>query len=71
VFSVQIFQENTFLKTKPNFPSTGKYFPLINFSNGKQTQESLESDFSKTIFRKTNTAKKKKHFPENQIKIFF
>jgi hypothetical protein len=27
---------------------------LITFSNGKQTQESLENDFPKTIFRKTN-----------------
>jgi hypothetical protein len=34
---------------------TGKYFSLINFSNSKQTQESLESDFSKTSFRETNT----------------
>jgi hypothetical protein len=33
VFSAQIFQENTFLKTKPNFPLTGKCFPLTNFSN--------------------------------------
>ena len=33
----------------------GKYFPLINFSNVKQTQESLESSFSKTTFRETNT----------------
>jgi hypothetical protein len=24
---------------------TGKCFPLTNFSNGKQTQESLESGF--------------------------
>ena len=29
------FQENTFLKTKPNFPFTGKCFSLINFPNGK------------------------------------
>jgi hypothetical protein len=29
---------------------------LTNFSNDKQIQKSLESDFSKTIFRKTNTA---------------
>jgi hypothetical protein len=56
VFSVQIFQENTFLETKPNFPLTGKCFLLTNFSNGKQTQESLESGFSKTTFRETNTA---------------
>jgi hypothetical protein len=56
VFSAQIFQENTFLKTKPNFPLTGKCFPLTNFPNGKQTQESLENGFSKTIFRETNIA---------------
>ena len=59
VFSSQIFQENTFLKTKLNFPFTGKCFPLTNFSNGKQTQESLESDFPETTFRKTNTVKGK------------
>jgi hypothetical protein len=47
VFSVQIFQENTFLKTKPNFPLTGKYFSLTNFPNDKQTYESLKKDFSK------------------------
>jgi hypothetical protein len=38
-------RENTFLETKPNFYLIGKCFPLTNFSNGKQTQESLESDF--------------------------
>jgi len=37
---------------------TGKYFPLTNFSNGKQTQESLESDFLETTFRKINTTKR-------------
>jgi hypothetical protein len=58
VFSVQIFQENTFLKTKPIFSLTEKCFPLSNFSNGKQTQESLESDFPETTIRKINTAKK-------------
>jgi len=41
------------------FPLTGKCFPLTNFHNGKQTQESLESDFPKSDFpesefRKTN-----------------
>jgi hypothetical protein len=56
VFSAQIFQENTFLKTKPNFSLIGKYFPLTNFSNIKQTQESLESDFPKNKFQKTNIA---------------
>jgi hypothetical protein len=64
VFSAQISQENTFLKTKPNFPLTGKYFPLTNFSNGKQTQESLESGFPESKFRETNIAyeKMKYHF---------
>jgi hypothetical protein len=56
VFSAQIFQENTFLETKPNFSLTGKYFPLTNFSNGKQTQESLESGFRETTFWETNMA---------------
>jgi len=70
VFSTQIFQENTFLKTKPNFSLTGKYFPLTNFSNGKQTQENLESDFPETTFRKTNTAKKKNTFLETKPNFF-
>jgi hypothetical protein len=56
VFSAQIFQENTFLETKPNFPLIGKCFPLTNFPNGKQTQESLESGFSKSEFREINIA---------------
>jgi len=33
------------METKPNFSLTGKCFSLTNFSNGKQTRESLESDF--------------------------
>jgi uncharacterized protein YozE (UPF0346 family) len=66
VFSAQIFQENTFLKTKPNFSLTEKYFPVTNFSNGKQTQESLESDFPETTFRKTNTAKRENTFLETK-----
>jgi len=33
---------------------TGKCFPLTNFSNGKETQENLKSNFPKTTFRKTN-----------------
>jgi hypothetical protein len=56
-------RENIFLETKPNFfftgkyfPLTGKYFPLTNFSNGKQTQESLKSNFFKNEFQKTNMA---------------
>jgi len=56
-------RKNIFLETKPNFsltrkcfPLTGKCFPLTNFPNGKQTQESLESDFSESEFRETNMA---------------
>jgi hypothetical protein len=59
-------RENTFLKTKPNsksvsvdrkvFPLTEKCFPLTNFPNGKQTQESLESGFPESEFRETNMA---------------
>jgi len=66
VFSAQIFQKNTFLKTKPNFPLTGKCFPLTNFSNNKQTQESLESDFPETTFRKTNIVKRENTFLETK-----
>jgi hypothetical protein len=35
---------------------TVKCFPLTNFPNDKQTQESLESDFPETTFRETNMA---------------
>jgi hypothetical protein len=70
VFSAQIFQENTFLKTKPNFLLTGKYFPLTNFSNGKQTQESLKSGFPESIFRKTNTSKRKNTFLKTKLNFF-
>jgi hypothetical protein len=56
VFSAQIFQENTFLETKPNFSLTGKCFSLTNFPNGKQTQESLENGFPESEFRETNMA---------------
>jgi len=66
VFSAQIFQENTFLKTKPKFSLTGKCFPLTNFSNGKQTQESLESGFPETTFRKTNIVKRENIFLETK-----
>jgi len=38
------------------FSLTEKCFPLTNFSNGKQTQESLESGFPKNKFRETNMA---------------
>ena len=43
-----------FSLTEKCFPLTGKYFPLTNFPNGKQTQESLESDFPESEFQKTN-----------------
>jgi hypothetical protein len=56
VFSAQIFQENTFLETKSNFSLTGKCFPLTNFPNDKQAQESLENGFLETTFRETNMA---------------
>jgi len=76
VFSAQIFQENTFLKTKPNFSLTRKCFPLIKFSNGKQTQESLESGFPEITFRgnhfpENKRSQKGKHFPGNETKFFF
>ena len=64
-FSGKHFPEN-----QAKFPFTGKCFSLINFPNGKQTQESLENNFPETTFRKTNTTIKGKHFPENQTKFF-
>jgi len=56
VFSAQIFQENTFLETKPNFSLTGKCFPLTNFPNVKQTHKNLEISFPESEFRETNIA---------------
>ena len=44
------------MKTKPNFPLTGKCFPLTNFLNVKQTHESLESDFPESEFQEANIA---------------
>jgi hypothetical protein len=35
---------------------TGKCFLLTNFSNDKQTQESLESGFPESEFQETNMA---------------
>jgi len=43
------------MKTKSNFSLAEKCFSLTNFSNGKQTQKSLENSFSKITFQKTNT----------------
>jgi hypothetical protein len=45
VFSTQIFQENTFLKTKPNFFLTENYFLLTNFFNDKQKQKNFKNSF--------------------------
>jgi hypothetical protein len=39
---------------------------LINFFNGKQIQESLESGFRETTFQKTNTAKRENIFLETK-----
>jgi hypothetical protein len=58
VFSSQIFQENTFLETKPNFTLTEKRFLLINFPNVKQTQKSLKSNLLKSEFRKHSSSPK-------------
>jgi len=44
-----------FPENQAKFSLTGKCFSLTNFSNGKQTQESLESDFLKITLQKTNT----------------
>jgi len=46
---------------------TGKCFPLTNFPNDKQTQESLESGFLETTFQKTNTALEKMNFLQNNL----
>ena len=63
------FSENIFLKTKSNFTLTGKCFPLTNFPEDKQTQESLESGFPESEFRETNTAFNKKMIRKKQIAI--
>jgi hypothetical protein len=44
---------------------------LTNFSNGKQTQESLESDFPEITFQKTNTAKRENTFLETKPNFSF
>jgi len=48
------FPGKHFSETNPNFSLTEKCFLLTNFSNSKQTHESLESDFLKNEFQKTN-----------------
>jgi hypothetical protein len=55
------------MKTKPNFPLTGKCFPLTNFFNGKQTYESLESGFPETTFQKTNIVKRENTFLKTKL----
>ena len=59
------------MKTKSNFSLTGKCFPLTNFSNGKQTQESSKNDFSNNTYRKTNTAKKENTFLKTKPNFSF
>jgi hypothetical protein len=54
VFHNQQSVFHIFLKIKSNFSLTEKCFPLTNFSNDKQTPESLESNFPKTTFRKSS-----------------
>jgi hypothetical protein len=46
---------NFFTTSRKCFSLIGKYFSLTNFSNGKQIQKNLKSDFSETTFQKTNT----------------
>jgi hypothetical protein len=63
VFSAQIFQENTFLKTKPNFSFTGKCFSLTNFPNGKlgvskKTDKPIKPRKPEKNYRKNRTEKK-------------
>jgi hypothetical protein len=45
------------MEIKPNFSLTKKCFSLINFSNGKQIHESLESDSRKPLFAKQTRPK--------------
>jgi hypothetical protein len=71
VFSAQIFQENTFLKTKSYFSLTEKCFSLTNFYNGKQTHENLEKCFPENHFPENKHSQKEKYFPENQVKFYF
>jgi len=49
-WKVFFVDRKVFLLTEKCFPLTGKCFPLTNFSNGKQTQESLKSGFPETTF---------------------
>jgi hypothetical protein len=50
------FSGKHFPGNQANFPLTGKCFLLTKFSNGKQTQESLESGFPESEFQETNIA---------------
>jgi len=73
-FPESVFRSNFLGKHFPEdqviFFLTEKCFPLINFFNGKQTHESLESGFPKTTFPKTNTTKGENTFLETKL-IFF
>ena len=52
-FSLKIKQKY-FSETKIIFFFIEKYFLLINFSNSKQIQKSLERDIQKTTFHETD-----------------
>jgi len=65
-FSGKHFPEN-----QVKFFFDSKVFPVINLSNGKQTQESLKNSFPETTFQKINKAKRKNIFLEIKSKFFF
>jgi len=50
------FPRKHFPGNQAKFSFDWKVFSVVNFSNDKQTQESLESGFPETIFRETNMA---------------
>ena len=62
MFPLKFFRKTLSLKPSQIFLLLESVFHWPTFSNGKQTQKSLESDFPETTFRKTNTAKRKNTF---------
>jgi len=48
------FLKKHFPGNQAKFSFDWKVFSVANFSNDKQTQESLKSGFPETIFRETN-----------------
>jgi len=57
-FPHKIKEEKTFMEIQSIFSLTKTCFLLINFSNDKQTNKSLKSDFLKTTFHEINGTKK-------------